>query len=82
MRKSIILTLALLSAGVAQAAERCERLPFPLPSAKVSAEWGDQEFEQWADERWEAFCEPKHKSAKLAAMLRKTHAKACECRPR
>jgi len=64
MRTLIALTLAALSlsASVAAAAPvkapvPCPAsLPFPVPSHRVTAEWTDTEWSDWADTAVGAFC--------------------------
>lgn len=47
---------------------RCsDTLPFPLPSAAVSAEWGDADFERWEVAVWSRYCQ------------RRAQSHACRC---
>lgn len=37
--------------------ERCpDAMPFSTPSETLSAEWGDLEWELWAESAWDAYC--------------------------
>jgi hypothetical protein len=86
MKTIIALALAILAPSVSFAKEvDCskyeEKLPFKLPSAKVTAAWTDTDFDRGAATGWAEYCNPASESPKLAAMLRAKRAKACSCAP-
>lgn len=70
MRFLIALSLAALSLSASTMDARAPRidrewvaaicdgdgLPFALPSAAVTEDWADSEFETWADREWSAYC--------------------------
>jgi hypothetical protein len=58
-----------------------DKLPFKLPSAKITASWTDTDFDQWAAAGWADYCNPTHSSPKLAAMMKAKRAAACSCAP-
>lgn len=75
-----IMAAIVSTASVSSAASCPDSLPFPLPSAKVSANWGDIDYTQWANAEWEKYCNPQHKSPLLAAAIKLKRAKRCACK--
>lgn len=67
---ALALALAALPAAAAPKCPTTGRLPFPLPSEELSAEWTDTEWTLWETNARKVFCAGRESSAVCRCLAR------------